>query len=168
MTIEDLNVDAARLANISNFFTESFIALGGWNTFGPVSFALVVFGVIGFWNRRELSVWKGNNFVTRWRERQRMERERRLILNQLVADIITDGLEDSAFEGTITDDEKLKVYADLSGRYPDLKRRKLALKDELTARLAAEKRDAAGKIIPAPLPKEEPGTTGTPVFVSIL
>lgn len=136
-----------------------FDYLGGWNTFGPVCAAFVVFGVLAVWKRRELGALRTNNFYTRWQERRRMNRQQEREFQELAADIITDALEKAHHDNPseMTFEKKQRLYRLIGKRcgFLDLMRRgEVALKDEIKGRIALTNKDVNGKVAEMPIPGE--------------
>lgn len=151
-----LGVDAARVASAVSMTAESFHAIGGWNTVGPACAFALVCGSLFIWKREYLSKLFEFGTLRRWRERRRMNSKRRKEVNELIADTITDAVEDLYYKKELSHEERMNIYNRLGKFYPDLKRRgKRSLIEEIEARRAKEKRDSEGKVVPLPLPKEE-------------
>lgn len=165
MLTEIVGVDASRMASCSISAIECFNAFGGWNTLGPAMIVGAVLTAVYIKYGAVAKYYAKKAFASlsfpRLRERNRMNRAEQKRLQELASDLITDAFERTHFNdpGELSYEDKQALFRLIGKRcgFKDLLTRgeDTDVKEDIKARLAAEPRDTAGKVIPVKLPDKE-------------
>lgn len=131
---ETLGVDAARTASAVNSVVEINSKIN-WDIVGPILIVFFILAFFAFWHKDWFVYAFKNNFITRWRGKQRMRAEREKKLREILSDNIQDAIDDALLEGDITPEERQWAFETIGKLgFPDLRTMAMTLKEEIKAK----------------------------------